>query len=336
MSQQNADVDSWLDALLRNHALPAWLQGEAPESDVVISSRVRLARNLAGLPFPGACSRRQLLVALHHVRKTLPSEFEERSIIGEAERSLLIGSRLLSPNHVLDNATRSVFVSRDRSASVMANEEDHIRAQSVFGGLALEAAGARTQALADGVGEALPMANVPGLGYLTAWPGNAGRGVRIGAMLHLGAMALKRKRPVVPDGFAIRGLLGEGSRGFGGFVQVSTTQRGLGEILDYVGVLVENERSARESLERSVIDETDAAVAELEDEGEFSLEMAADLVSRLRLRAAIDSSVDRAARDYDALLAILDLRSQEGASNSLKRRSLIRRFVEFSLPWHRS
>jgi protein-arginine kinase len=275
-------------------------------------------------------------VALHHVRETLPSEFEERSIIGEAERSLLIGSRLLSPNHVLDNATRSVFVSRDRSASVMANEEDHIRAQSVFGGLAFGSAGARTQALVDRMEELLPTSNALGLGYLTAWPGNAGRGVRIGAMLHLGAMALKRKKPVVPEGFAIRGLLGEGSRGFGGFVQVSTTQRGLEDLLDYVGVLVETERSARQELERCEIDEADVALTELDDDREFSLDKAVDLVSRLRLRAAIDASVDRTARDYDALLAVLDLRSQEGASTSLKRRSLIRRFVEFSLPWHNS
>jgi protein-arginine kinase len=166
--------------------------------------------------------------------------------------------------------------------------------------------------------------------------GNAGRGVRIGAMLHLGAMALKRKKPVVPEGFAIRGLLGEGSRGFGGFVQVSTTQRGLEDLLDYVGVLVETERSARQELERCEIDEADVALTELDDDREFSLDKAVDLVSRLRLRAAIDASVDRTARDYDALLAVLDLRSQEGASTSLKRRSLIRRFVEFSLPWHNS
>ncbi len=318
-----------MDALLRNHALPAWLQGEAAESDVVISSRVRLARNLAGLPFPGACSRRQLLVVLHNVRRTLPMEFEERSIIGEAERSLLIGSRLLSPNHVLDNATRSVFVSRDRSASVMVNEEDHIRVQSVTGGLALDAAAARTQSLADGLGGVLPMAHAPGTRFATAWPGNAGEGKRIGVMLHLGAMALNRRKPDVPEGFALRGLLGEGSRGFGGFVQVSTTQRALGELLDYVGVLIEAERAARQKLDRSAVDQN---VVEAEEDEEMPLDKAVDQVSRMRLRAAIDPG-DRTPRDFDALLAVLDLRSTDGQSASLKRRSLIRRFVEFALPW---
>jgi len=322
-----------MDALLRNHTLPAWLQGDAPESDVVISSRVRLARNFAGLPFPGACSRRQLLVVLHNVRKTLPTEFEERSIIGKAERSLLIGSRLLSPNHVLDNATRSVFVSKDRSASVMVNEEDHVRVQSVTGGLALDAAAARTQALADGLGADLPMAQAPGIGFATAWPGNAGEGKRIGVMLHLGAMALNRRKPDVPDGFALRGLLGEGSRGFGGFVQVSTTQRSYEELLDYTTVLIEGERSARQEIDPATIDQSEAALEEPDEDDGMPLDKAVDLVSRMRLQAALDRNAPRSSRDYDALLAVLDLRSTVGESASLKRRSLIRRFLELSLPW---
>ena len=333
MSRRYGEVESWLDALLRNHTLPAWLCGDAPDSDVVLSSRVRLARNLAGLPFPGACSRKQLLVVTDHVRKALPPEFEEKSIIGDAERSLLIGSRLLSPGHALDSATRSVFVAPDRSASVMVNEEDHLRIQSVSAGLNTVAAGVRSLAIADGIGALLPMAVASDRGYLSAWPGNAGKGRRVGVMLHLGAMALRKKRPVVPDGFAIRGLLGEGSRGLGGFVQVSATQRSERELLDYVRVLIDNERRARETME---LPEADALAKLNGDEEDLSIEKAVDLISQLRLCAAVDRNAEKSPRDFDALLAVLDLRSQTGRTTSLKRRSLIRRFLELSLPWQTS
>ena len=329
MSQPRAEVDLWLDALLRNHQLPSWLCGDAPDTDVVVSTRVRVARNLAGLPFPGASNRKQLLVVAANVRKSLPSDFEERTLIGDAERALLIGSRLLSPDHALDSVTRSLFVAKDRSASVMVNEEDHLRIQSVAGGLNTEAAGKRTEALAEGVGAQLPMAATADRGYLVAWPGNAGKGSRIGVMLHLGAMAVARKRPVVPDGFALRGLLGEGSRGLGGFVQVSATQRSERELLDYVRVLIDNERKARETTEFSEAD----ALDELHGDAELTTEKAVELVSKLRLRAALDRSAPRSPRDYDALFAVLDLRSASGQSASLKRRSLIRRFLELSLPW---
>lgn len=324
MAQRHGEVDGWLDALLRNHSLPAWLQGEAPESDVVVSSRVRLARNLAGLRFPGAAGRRELLVALSHIRRHIPPEFEERSIIGEAERSLLIGSRLLSPGHVLDNSTRSVFVSRDRSASIMVNEEDHIRAQSVTGGLDVRAVGERTQALVNAIEGSLPAAAATGVGYLTTWPGNAGRGVRVGVMLHLGAMALRQKRPAVPEGIAIRGLLGEGSRGLGGFVQVSVTQRPPSDLLDYARVLIDTERELREGIE--VGDPLEGL-----EEGELTTERAVEVVSRLRLEAALGG--ERSVRDFDALLAVLDMR--EGLAASLTRSNLIHRFLETSLPWQR-
>ena len=329
MSQRYEEVDQWLDALLRNHKLPKWLSDKAPESDVVVSSRGRVARNLAGLPFPGACSRKQLLLAAQHVKAALPGEFEERALVGEAERSLLIGSRLLSPNHLLDSSTRSVFVCQDRSASVMLNEEDHLRIQNVCGGLNIDDAAERSESLADSLGQKLPLAKSPDRGFLTAWPGNLGNGRRVGVMLHLGAMAMKRKRPVVPHGFAIRGLLGEGSRGLGGFVQISVTQKSQKDLLDYVQVLVDTERKARESVE---VDLT-PTLAELDSDEELTNDKAVEVVSRLRLAAALGRGVSRSPRDYDALLAVLDLRSSAGESASLKRRSLILRFLEHSLPW---
>jgi hypothetical protein len=211
----------------------------------------------------------------------------------------------------------------------MVNEEDHLRIQSVAGGLNTKDAGKRTLDLADHIATQLPMSATADRGYLVAWPGNAGKGMRIGVMLHLGAMAIARKKPVVPDGFALRGLLGEGSRGLGGFVQVSTTQRSERELLDYVSVLIENERKARETTEFSEAD----ALDELEGEEELTTEKAVELVSKLRLRSALTHSGTRSPRDFDALLAVLDLRSQNGLSTSLKRRSLIRRFLELSLPW---
>jgi hypothetical protein len=211
----------------------------------------------------------------------------------------------------------------------MVNEEDHLRIQSVAGGLNTKDAGKRTQDLADHLATQLPMSATADRGYLVAWPGNAGKGMRIGVMLHLGAMAIARKKPVVPDGFALRGLLGEGSRGLGGFVQVSATQRSERELLDYVSVLIENERKARETTEFSEAD----ALDELEGEEELTTEKAVELVSKLRLRSALTHSAARTPRDFDALLAVLDLRSQNGLSTSLKRRSLIRRFLELSLPW---
>jgi protein arginine kinase len=331
MSQRYEEVDHWLDALLRNHTLPRWLSDGAPDSDVVVSSRVRAARNLAGLPFPGACTRKQLLLVAHHVKDAMEKGFEERSLVGDAERSLLIGSRLLSPSHVLDSSIRSVYVSQDRSASVMVNEEDHLRIQSVCGGLSVALARTRTEGLAAWLSGKLPMAMTADRGYLTAWPGNVGSAERVGVMLHLGAMALKKKRPVVPKGFAIRGLLGEGSRGLGGFVQVSVTRRPEADLLDYVRVLIDSEREARANID---VKEADI-FEELRGEDDLPTDKAVELVSKLRLRSALDGGFNRSPRDYDALLAVLDLRASSGESASLKRRSLILRFLQQALPWQR-
>ncbi len=270
--------------MMKNIPIPGDLAGEGsfcgtgPDGDVVVSSRVRLARNLAGHLFTHQAShaeRRGILDACRSpVLELLGPGCAGVRLFGDPvwirmdsaaaeDKQLLLERHLISRGMARRDREfpRAVAAAADGSRSVMVNEEDHLRLQAVFKGLALEEAFAAADALDDSLSQKLELAFSRRFGFLTACPTNVGTGLRAGVMLHLPALAatceIEKVKAVARDtGLALRGLYGEGTEPMGDLYQISN-QTTLGrcerEILaDFsqgiVPQVVRYEREARAAL----------------------------------------------------------------------------------------
>ena len=212
-----------------------WLRGEGPESDVVISSRIRLARNLAGFPFVNRTNTRQKHAILAACREKVTQKKIAENVlwigVDEADaldRQLLVERHLISrpfanPKNPLP---RGVAVGADETFAIMVNEEDHLRVQVLRSGMQLAEAFDQISRIDDVLEEELDFAYSRRFGYLTACPTNAGTGIRVSVMLHLPALKLtgeidKVKRAARELHLAVRGMFGEGSEAHGDLYQVS-------------------------------------------------------------------------------------------------------------------
>lgn len=227
-------------------ARPApWLAPDSGETLIAVSTRVRLARNLADIPFPAKAALPQRVAIFERVTaaagciclpgQSAPGEWltAEMPFLSALERRLLVERRLVSRELSRMGAGSGVVVAADESASVMVNEEDHFRIQALRPGFQLEAAFAQADAMDSELGGRLGFAFDPEYGFLTACPSNVGTGLRASVMLHLPALVLsERMEPVVRAAriirFTVRGFFGEGTEAMGNFFQVSN-QATLGE-----------------------------------------------------------------------------------------------------------
>ncbi len=250
------------------HHTGEWLRGDGPMGDVVISSRIRLARNLAGMPFLTRCSaaqQRELAQKLHQEILTAKIASDVFYIdienAGELDRQLLVERHLISRQHADGSHPRGVGVSGDETIAVMVNEEDHLRIQVLRCGLQLQDAYSEINRIDDKLEERLDFAFHPRYGYLTVCPTNVGTGMRVSVMLHLPGLKMtgeieKAFRAAQDMRLAIRGLYGEGTEASGDFFQISNqTTLGKSEeqtIEQFVEQLlpqfIEYERHAREGL----------------------------------------------------------------------------------------
>lgn len=268
----------------RSAGLPAfergteWLRGEGTAADVVMSSRVRLARNLAGFPFTARSGEEELAQALDACRhRILEARLCERLMwidlrqISSLERNLLVERQLISRQlakgkpglrGAAESRPRAVAIGLpDERLAIMVNEEDHLRMQRIQSGLALAEALEEIDRVDDEIERGLDYAFSPRFGYLTCCPTNVGTGARFSVMLHLPGLRLtgdieKVKRAADDMGLAVRGFHGEGSDNAGDFYQLSNqTTLGkservlLGEMeREIVPRVVDYERHARRSL----------------------------------------------------------------------------------------
>lgn len=212
----------------------AWYNESGKDDSIVISSRIRLARNLREFPFPNNMKDKDLAEVLKKCRsiydnnKLLRDDFLwlEMENTPLLERKKLMEMHLISPEMVRYPKGRALMMSKDEKISIMFNEEDHIRIQVLFAGLELENGLKLADQVDDIFSEGLDIAFSPKLGYLTSCPTNIGTGIRASAMLHLPALlengyidqilaAISRM------GIAVRGLYGEGSKAAGNLFQVS-------------------------------------------------------------------------------------------------------------------
>jgi protein arginine kinase len=210
-----------------------WLRGSGPMSDIVISSRMRLARNLAGYRFLTRMSRAQRQQVEHKVRDTILAAqlapqtlYVDLDTAPEIDRNLLVERHLISKQHATGDGARGVAIGENETISIMVNEEDHLRIQVLRSGLQLEEAWEQINGIDDVLESRLDFAFHSRFGYLTACPTNVGTGIRVSVMLHLPALKLtgeieKVFRAAKDMRLAVRGLYGEGTEATGDFYQIS-------------------------------------------------------------------------------------------------------------------
>lgn len=218
----------------------AWLRGDGESHDVVMSSRVRLARNLAGRPFATKATRRDRVETMQVCRDCVMNAGLAEKIIWvdihgspALERQLLVERHLISKNHGKGRGAnpnedpRGVAISvPDERLAIMVNEEDHLRLQAIRSGLALSDAWSDVDSADDKIESRLTYAFSSKFGYLTACPTNVGTGLRMSVMLHLPGLRLtgeieKVKRAATDMALAVRGFYGEGSEPVGDLFQIS-------------------------------------------------------------------------------------------------------------------
>lgn len=224
---------SALKTLIEKPAL--WLSGEAEESEMVLSSRVRLARNLDKRPFTHGATAQVLKDILEESKTALAdcpalkgSLVIDMNETPESDRMLLAERRLISREMVKSCLHRSLIVLTDEQLGVMVNEEDHLRIQSIDPGLSLQQAFERINKLDSELDSRLCYAYSEELGYLTACPTNVGTGLRVSAMVHLPGLVHNKDIGQVLDGLrnirlTVRGIYGEGSDIIGNFFQISNS-----------------------------------------------------------------------------------------------------------------
>ena len=214
-------------------------------SEIVISSRIRLARNVNGFPFLSRCTKQQRSALEKRVRETiLDSQVSPQTLYvdleqsPEIDRQLLVERHLISKPHATAEGARGVAVGENENVAIMVNEEDHLRIQVLRSGLQLEEAWEQINSIDDKLESKLDFGFHPRFGYLTACPTNVGTGIRVSVMLHLPALKLtgeieKVFRAAKDLRLAVRGLYGEGTEATGDFYQISN-QTTLGKSEDEI------------------------------------------------------------------------------------------------------
>lgn len=258
-----------LDTIL-DSPLSSWLQLDTDATDhIVISSRIRLARNFDGILFTNRNDMsslekvnsfsRSLLKPLKDVDGHQYSNINLEQL-SERDRAILVEKHLMSPALEEKQPYRNLVVSDDASIVIMVNEEDHLRIQSMVSGLRLEEAYERILKIDKTIEDKYPYAFDERFGYLTACPTNVGTGLRASVMLHLPALTISGKitrliRSIIQLGYSVRGLYGEGSEALGNIYQISN-QRTMGtseedtieQLTKIVEGIIAEERKSRQLL----------------------------------------------------------------------------------------
>ncbi|MGQ0552393.1 MAG: ATP--guanido phosphotransferase [Planctomycetota bacterium] len=252
------------------------LLGEGQEQDVVVSTRMRLARNVQGFRFKTRFREGEAARLVEHMQEALAAtdpalRYLALDALTATQREVLFERHLISAEHVADTHPRGVASNADGTTSIMVNEEDHLRVQGFSPGLELDALSTRVEALDDALGCHVKYCFDQRYGFLTSCPTNTGTGLRISVMLHLPALAFRREAPqgggqLEPGivkvhkaaqklGLTVRGTHGESSRAEGDFYQVSNqvtlgrspeqTGADLRKVLDHV---IQYERQSRDIL----------------------------------------------------------------------------------------
>ena len=285
--------------------MSSWYAVSAPEDDIVVSTRIRLARNLSGMPFPARMSADQRRELNARVKKAITEsntpfaktlKYIDMKNVPQTEIMAMVERHVISPEFAAGNEERAIILSDDESISIMIGEEDHIRIQVIMGGLQLEKAYDIAERLDTLLYDTLHFAFDNNLGFLTECPTNLGTGLRASVMLHLPVIESSGEISQLADsvgkiGFTVRGMYGEGSKPAASMYQVSNQiTLGISEknALDNLKIitqqLIDKERSERKNLNRVKLEDTCfRALGILENARILSGEEMMNLLSRIKL-----------------------------------------------------
>ncbi|HXV19222.1 MAG TPA: protein arginine kinase [Candidatus Omnitrophota bacterium] len=336
-----------------------WLKGTGPNSDIVMSSRVRLARNLEKHPFSHWATKKQekesleaLETAMGHVEMMITALYVRMMDIDDVDKQFLLERHLISREHIVRPEFKSVVIGDKEIASIMINEEDHLRIQVLQSGLNLQECWRVANRLDDSLHKRIKFAYSPEWGYLTACPTNTGTGLRASVMLHLPALVMTKQiqrvlQAITKLGMTARGLYGEGTEAEGNFFQISN-QVTLGsseeDIIDnlerIIRQVIGHEENARKSLmkqNREVLqDKIWRAHGTLQSAHIITSKEMMQLISMVRLgvdMGVINDFDRRAVNELFLLTQPAHLQKIEGrilstAQRDIKRANLIRRRLE--------
>jgi protein arginine kinase len=323
---------------------------KGPHDRIVMSSRVRLARNLKEAAFPGWAKKPERLRVLDLLKPAVQSLPEMKESFAETmdnlttlDKQILVERHLISREHAAKSAGSGVILNRDETLCFMLNEEDHLRMQSLRPGLQIRQAWSAIDHADSMLEKRLEYAFNPELGYLTACPTNLGTGIRVSAMLHLPGLVLAEQiNPIIQSvnklGLAVRGLYGEGTEALGNVFQVSN-QMTLGEsesaiverLEKVLAQIIEHEENARGSLlekkPKMVFNHIGRAYGILANAHSISSKETMNLLSLMRLGVDLGlfPAVDRALVDELFILTQpAHLQKQHSERLSAEERDLIR------------
>jgi protein arginine kinase len=277
-----------------------------PHDRIVMSSRVRLARNLKDAAFPGWAKKPERVKVLETIRPAVESLPEMKDSFSEAmdnlgplDKQILVERHLISREHAAKSGGSGLVLNHEETFCVMINEEDHLRMQALRPGLQLRQAWNAVDCLDSELEKKLDYAFNDELGYLTACPTNLGTGIRVSAMLHLPGLVLGEQiNPIIQSvnklSLAVRGLYGEGTEALGNVFQVSN-QMTLGEneasiverLEKVLSQIIEHEENARQTLlekkPKTVYNHIGRAYGILANAHSISSKEAMNLLSLMRL-----------------------------------------------------
>lgn len=246
------------------------------ENSIVVSTRIRLARNLSGIPFPSRMTDLQLSELKAKVKEAIIEsntpfaknlKYIDMASVPENEINAMVERHIISPEFAKKGKKNAIILSQDESISIMIGEEDHIRIQVILGGLKLEEAydiAERIDTLLDG---SLHFAFDQNLGFLTECPTNLGTGLRASVMLHLPVCESNGEISALSDtvskiGFTVRGMYGEGSKSAAALYQISnqitlglSEKNALDNLKTITARIIEKEQNARNSLNRLKVED---------------------------------------------------------------------------------
>jgi protein arginine kinase len=305
-----------------------WLKGTGPQSDIAISSRIRLARNIDGLAFVDWSDEKtkQQVIKLSEKAVSASSSMKgafyvDMATLSPIDKQFLIERHLISREHAIETEYKSVFFDQDEISSIMVNEEDHLRLQVMRSGIALYDAWAIMTKLEKELENNIVFAFSDEWGYLTACPTNTGTGLRASVMMHLPAIVMTAQisgliKALSKLGLTVRGFFGEGTEATGNFFQVSnqvTMGRREEETIDnltrIISQIISQERGSRDFLKEKkkdiIEDKVSRAYATLESAHIITSGETIDLLSLVRLGISLGMIKDMNVQKLNELFILI-------------------------------
>lgn len=285
--------------------MSSWYTTHAPEDDIAVSTRIRLARNLSGLPFPARMTpeqRRELNLKVKNavLQSNTPFakslKYIDMADVPQTEIAAMVERHIISPEFAEENADRAIIISADESISIMIGEEDHVRIQVILGGLQLEKAYDTAEQLDSLLYNELHFDFDRSLGFLTECPTNLGTGLRASVMLHLPVTESNGEISSIAEtvgkiGFTVRGMYGEGTKASASMYQVSnqitlgiSEKNAIDNLKIITAQLIDKERKARNGLNKIKLEDMCfRALGTLQNSRILSSKEMMDLLSRIKL-----------------------------------------------------